>query len=74
MDFMGTPNNTKQHGIVFDNLAVTAITETGEWNYHQSTNQIILTNRNFTMEASEFSNYYGKEEKLVFKVKEFKRQ
>ena len=72
MDFMGTPNNTKPYEIVFDNKAVTAMTETGEWHYHQSMNQIILTNRNFIKKASEFNSYYGKEGKLVFKVKSLK--
>lgn len=69
MDFVGMPNITTEYDIITDIQTATALTETGNWIYNSSANQIILSERNFIKEKSLFNDYYGKGETLVFEVK-----
>lgn len=65
---------TKESDIILDNKAVTAVTETGRWSYASVANLIILTERNFIVEDSEFNSYYGKERRLAFRLKKLTDQ
>lgn len=63
-------NTLPEFSILMDERgSVTALTETGSWIYNQSTNQIILTERNFIKKISFFNEYYGKGDKLIFEVR-----
>ena len=71
LDFVWMIDDTlPEFSILMDERgAVTALTETGSWIYNESSNQIILTERNFIKENSLFNEYYGKGDKLIFEVK-----
>lgn len=71
LDYEGLEPEKHQYNVCFDdNITRTAIVETGKWSYNNSSQELILTNRNFIKEHSEFNNLYGKGNKLTFFVKE----
>ena len=70
LDYEALEPEKYKYNIFFDDgILRTAFVESGNWSYNASNNQIILTNRNFIKENSEFSGSHSKEKALAFGLK-----
>lgn len=71
MDFVGMEETDEfdKSNVHFDiEGVVTALVETGNWVYEPITRELTLSGREFLKKYSLFSNFHGKEARLLFKI------